>query len=447
MKVCVFSGSPKGKYSITLQTVLYLKEQFPDSSFEILHVGQRIKAYEKSMEEAVAAVQRADLLLFCYPVYTFLAPYQLHRFLELLKACKLDMNGKCAAQISTSKHFYDMTAQEYIKQNCLDLGLRYLHGLSADMDDLLSPTGQKQATDFFKYVLFCAQNGLGNIAQSTAPVTLAPYQSTLAPKKKREGFPTVLVTNRTAEDHNLAAMIADFQAAYPYELREINIAEYPFAGGCLGCFHCATSGKCIYKDGFDAFLRTEIQTASAIVYAFSIKEHSMGASFKRYDDRQFCNGHRTVTAGMPVGYLVYGDYENEPNLRIVLEARAQVGGNFLAGVATCASEIDQMSQQLCYALEQKPQLPANFYGVGGMKIFRDLIYLMRGLMKADHQYYKAHGVYDFPQKQRGRMLMMMLVGGMMRNPFLNRHMGNRMNEGMIAPYQKVLKQQAKRLEK
>ncbi|MEG0269112.1 MAG: hypothetical protein RR821_02565 [Clostridia bacterium] len=43
--------------------------------------------------------------------------------------------------------------------------------------------------------------------------------------------------------------------------------------------------------------------------------------------------------------------------------------------------------------------------------------------------------------------MMMLVGGMMRNPFLNRHMGNRMNEGMIAPYQKVLKQQAKRLEK
>ncbi|MEG2355343.1 MAG: iron-sulfur protein, partial [Clostridia bacterium] len=62
MKVCVFSGSPKGKYSITLQTVLYLKEQFPDSSFEILHVGQRIKAYEKSMEEAVAAVQRADLL-------------------------------------------------------------------------------------------------------------------------------------------------------------------------------------------------------------------------------------------------------------------------------------------------------------------------------------------------------------------------------------------------
>ena len=32
--------------------------------------------------------------------------------------------------------------------------------------------------------------------------------------------------------------------------------------------------------------------------------------------------------------------------------------------------------------------PANFYGVGGMKIFRDLIYVMQGLMKADHKFYK-----------------------------------------------------------
>ena len=32
-----------------------------------------------------------------------------------------------------------------------------------------------------------------------------------------------------------------------------------------------------------------------------------------------------------------------------------------------------------------------------MKIFRDLIWMMRGLMKADHEFYKAHGMYDFPQ--------------------------------------------------
>ncbi|MEG2605249.1 MAG: iron-sulfur protein, partial [Clostridia bacterium] len=79
---------------------------------------------------------------------------------------------------------------------------------------------------------------------------------------------------------------------------------------------------------------------------------------------------------------------------------------------------------------------------GGMKIFRDLIYVMRGLMKADHQYYKAHGIYDFPQKQRGRIVMMQLVGSMMRSPALRKKMGNRMNEGMLAPYQKVLQKAA-----
>lgn len=71
-----------------------------------------------------------------------------------------------------------------------------------------------------------------------------------------------------------------------------------------------------------------------MVYAFSIKDHSMGAVFKMYDDRQFCNGHRTVTMGMPIGYLISGHYFQEENLRMIVEGRAEVGSNFLAGVAT-----------------------------------------------------------------------------------------------------------------
>jgi len=82
--------------------------------------------------------------------------------------------------------------------------------------------------------------------------------------------------------------------------------------------------------------------------------------------------------------------------------------------------------------------PQNFYGVGGMKIFRDLIFQMRGLMKADHRFFKAHGQYDFPQKNRGTILKMQLVGALMSSPAIRAKMGNQMNEGMIAPYRKVL---------
>lgn len=164
----------------------------------------------------------------------------------------------------------------------------------------------------------------------------------------------------------------------------------------------------------------------------------MGPVFKTYDGRQFCNGHRTVTEGMPFGYLVNGGLDGEPNLRIVIEARCEVGHNFLAGAAGDHPGISMMSRRLAYALEHRYVQPRNFYGVGGMKIFRDLIWMMRGLMKADHQFYKAHGIYDFPQKHRGKMLMMCFLGAMVRNPRINAKMGNKMNEGMVAPYKKVI---------
>ena len=155
----------------------------------------------------------------------------------------------------------------------------------------------------------------------------------------------------------------------------------------------------------------------------------MGSRFKLYDDRQFCNGHRTVTMGMPMGYLLSGDYSREFNLQMIIEGRAQVGGNFLSGVATDEQnpdlEIDRMAASLNYALGQKYNPPQNFYGIGGMKIFRDLIWTMQGMMKADHKFYKAHGQYDFPQKNRGRMLAMYLVGAMLANPKIKSKMATR----------------------
>ena len=174
------------------------------------------------------------------------------------------------------------------------------------------------------------------------------------------------------------------------------------------------------------------------MYAFTLRDHSMGSRFKMYDDRQFCNGHRTVAEGKPFAYLVNGDMDREENLRTVLEARASVGRSFLAGLASDADEIRTVSIRLAYALERGYNPPRNFYGVGGMKIFRDLVWLMRGMMREDHLYYKAHGLYDFPQKRWPRMLGISLLGALMRNRRLRRVIGDKMNEGMLAPYKKVL---------
>ena len=442
MNILVLNGSPKGQYSITLQTINFLMKLYPEHNYDVLHVGHRIKAFERDFSDAAESLKKADLIIFSYPVYTFIAPYQMHRFIELVKEAGLSLEDKFATQLSTSKHFYDVTALRYIQDNCHDLGLKYIRGLSADMDDLLTEKGQNEAKEFFNYVLFSIENDMyENSSVSNTPSKNVPVNVPQQNINEKDGD-IVILTNCEENDGQLKNMIERFRTVMPRKTRVINIAQYPFKGGCLGCFNCAVSGKCVYKDGFDDFLRGSIQTAQAIVIAFTIKDHSMGASFKLYDDRQFCNGHRTVTIGMPMGYLISGNYSEEFNLQMIVEGRAQVGSNFLAGVATDEtdpdSEIDKLAKNLEYALETSYVPPQNFYGIGGMKIFRDLIWLMQGMMKADHKFYKAHGQYDFPQKKRGMMLKMYLVGALLSSPEIKAKMGNKMNEGMLMPYKKLL---------
>ncbi len=465
MNILVLNGSPKGDYSVTLHTVLYLKELNPNDNFEILHVGQKIRQLEKDFAPAISAIEEADVLLFSYPVYTFIAPYQMHRFIELMKEHKVSVEGKIATQITTSKHFYDVTAHRYIQDNVQEMGMKFIRGLSADMEDLPTKKGQEEAKKFWEHFHFCVEQDIFEpcYLKNTPPVhkavavsanskyikyqkkgkafTYATFLSDVG-KTKSDAQDVVIVADLKPEDKQLANMIARFQSKLSVNSRIVNIQDYPFKGGCIGCFHCATDGVCIYKDGFDSFLRDEIQTADAIIYAFSIKDHSMGTRFKMYDDRQFCNGHRTVTMGMPIGYLISGNYSEEQNLQMIIEGRAQVGGNILTGIATDEfapnETIDQIAASLEYALANKNTQPQNFYGVGGMKIFRDLIYQMQGMMKADYKFFKSHGQFDFPQKKKGTIIGMYLVGAMLSNKKLKAKIGNNMNDGMIMSHRKVV---------
>ncbi len=267
MKILVLNASPKGKNSATVHTALYLQALHPEHEFTFVPVGQRIKSYEKDLSPLRTELERADMLLFSYPVYTFIAPSQLHRLIELIKADGVDLTGKFATQITTSKHFYDVTAHRYVEENCLDLGMRVIRGLSADMEDLTTERGREEARDFFDQLMFTCEHG-----PFVTPCPKAParertvYRPSLPETAKSAAKDVVIVTNCAADDENLANMIADFRAALPYESRVVNLREFPFGGGCLGCFGCAVTGKCVYKDGFDDFLRTKIQTADAIVY-------------------------------------------------------------------------------------------------------------------------------------------------------------------------------------
>ena len=167
MKIAVVNGSPKGEYSITLQTVNYLRRKYPEHDFPVLHAGQKIRALEKNFDEAKTLLETSDAVLFSYPVYTFLAPSQLHRFIELVKENGVELQGKYATQITTSKHFYDITAHKYVEENVLDMGMRYIRGLSADMEDLLKEEGRCEAKQFFDRFLWSVDEGVYAVNEKT----------------------------------------------------------------------------------------------------------------------------------------------------------------------------------------------------------------------------------------------------------------------------------------
>lgn len=443
LNILFLNGSPKGKNSITLQTTLYLEQKFKSHNYEFINIGQRIKAIEKKFDDTKISLEKADLIMFIYPVYTFIAPSQVHKFIEVAKANGVNLGGKYFGQITTSKRFYDVTAHKFIEENGYDMGMKYLGTLSADMEDLLEEKGRNDATNFFAKLLFDAEN---QIYTQRIP-TISTYKKELYTPcinkvKKSSDKDVVVVTNASEDDLNLKNMIEDFVNACEYKVRVINVREYNFSGGCLGCLECNVSGKCVYKDGFDSYLRDEIQIADALIIAFTIENHYAHSSLKVYDDRQFCNGHRTVTEGKATGYIISGDYSNESNLKTIVEARSDVAHMYLSGVATDEGDtqksIKNMAISLNYALKNKLTKPQTFYGVGGSKIFRDLVYLMQGIMYADHKFYKAQGHYDFPHNKKGYMTKMKLIGILMRSEAGKKQMKGKMNQFIIEPYKKII---------
>ena len=104
-----------------------------------------------------------------------------------MKESSINLSGKYATQVSTSKHFYDVTAHQFIQDNCADLGLKYIRGLSADMDDLLHELGQKEALSFFRYVLWNVRKGyqvtIGATQQPFTPVAARPTPSRFPAKQ------------------------------------------------------------------------------------------------------------------------------------------------------------------------------------------------------------------------------------------------------------------------
>ncbi len=185
MKIAVINGSPKGGSDITLQTVRYLEIRYPEHEFAVLHAGLKIKDLEKDFSQAKELLESSDAVLFAYPVYTFSPPSQLHCFIRLMKQNNVDVKDKYATHISTSKHLYNIAADKYVEKNSLDLGMRYIRGLSADMKDSLEEKEKNDADKFFEHFLRSVKEEVYT-SPKKEKISYTPFRAKSIAEKKKQ---------------------------------------------------------------------------------------------------------------------------------------------------------------------------------------------------------------------------------------------------------------------
>jgi hypothetical protein len=156
--------------------------------------------------------------LWAFPLYYLLVHAHYKRFIELLLARggKEVCRGKCAAVLTTSIHFFDQTAHEYLRGICDDLGLKYVDSYSAEMYDLLV---EKERQRFLRF----GEDFLRAVAEKPAlprrcrPVEAIDFRyqpGRPSGKVDTAGKKILIVADSDRPEGNLALMVARLRGCF-----------------------------------------------------------------------------------------------------------------------------------------------------------------------------------------------------------------------------------------
>jgi len=418
MRIAVLNGSPKGDLSITMQYVAFIQKKFPQHEMKVLNVCQRIKVAggnEAAFRNIVEEVESSDAVLWAFPLYVFLVSSQYKRFIELIweQGAEGAFQNKYTAALSTSIHFFDHTAHNYVNAICDDLGMKYIGSYSADMSDLRE-AAERERLILFAQTFFEAIENNAPTTRNYRPISYVKYDYVPGVIKSIVDVgdkKVVILTDSESTDTNLGRMVERFRNSFSNDVDVIDLNKVEIKGPCLGCIKCGFDNVCEYqgKDGYIDFYNTKVKTADVLVYAGAIRDRYLSSRWKLFFDRGFFNTHTPTLVGKQIGYIISGPLTQIPNLRQILEAYAgwqQTNVvDFVTDEYEDSARIDALLQNLAHRsmrfANQHYIKPSTFLGVGGLKIFRDDIWgRLRFVFQADHRYYRKHGIYDFPQKNK-----------------------------------------------
>ena len=457
MKIIVLNGSPKGHNSVTMQYVGFIQKKFPQHELKIVNIAQRgkqIESKKEQFEEIIQEIKGADGILWAFPLYVFLVHAQYKRFIEMIteESAEAAFQDKPAAILTTSIHFYDHTAHNYMHGICDDLNMNFYDSYSAEMNDLFNEKEREKLYHFFQgFFERIIRKAPACKVYSPLSTQSFAYISRIAPEFINTcGKKIVIVTDETEDNQNLKQMVKRIAGHFTDQAEVINLHDIDIKGNCLGCIRCGYDNTCIYsgKDEFVDFYNRKLKSADVLIFAGTIRDRYLSSLWKTFFDRGFFNTHIPSLMGKQIAFLISGPLAQLSNLRQIMEAYTQWQQANLVGIVTDEEQdsrkIDGLIQELAirsveYANSHYVR-PITFLGLGGRKIFRDEIWgHLRFPFAADHQFYKKKGFYDFPQKDYGNRMRNIIFGWMIKIPVLRKKIYGEMMIGkMVEPFQKLL---------
>lgn len=456
LKIAILNSSPKADNSITLHYIKYIQKHIPQHDYIYINVGSRINTFEDEncFNDIIDLIKKAEGVIWVFPVYYCMVPYQLKRFIELIyeKDCTKAFRGKYSTSISTSAHFYDHTAHNYMHAVCNDLMMIYLEGFSAHIQDLLISEQRSNLLGFAKYFFNHIEDKIflpliyeplkfSNIAFDPCKIDT---QRSLSSQKM------VILTDADSKDINLTIMLNTFIKCFLTPLEIVNLRDYDIKGGCIACGRCFHTGKCQYHDDFEVLFYEKLQPAHIIIFAGKMQDRYLSSLWKKFFDRNFFNGHRPVLKGKRIAYIISGPLRQNSNLRQFLEAIAQTWETPLIDILTdeantsaeLTKNIESLANKVLLQSDCQWERPRTFLGEGGHKIFRDLVYSRKGLMKLDHEFYKNNGFYDFPPDNVKERLSNLLIALMFKKAAISqklfKNVKPKQNNRFLRAYKHVL---------
>ncbi|MHA1510676.1 MAG: NAD(P)H-dependent oxidoreductase [Promethearchaeota archaeon] len=466
MKIIVLVGSPKGDRSITKHYVLYLQKKFPNHEFVFFNVAQRIKKLEKSKEafqEIMNEISSSDAIIWAFPLYFCLVHANYKRFIELIFERKEAVNafrGKYAFAISTSIHFYDHTAHNYIHGISDDLEMHYFGRYSAGMNDIMNDDKRENFLNYASLFFDSVEKKVPTSRRYPKIIhqnfDYMPGESKINEKIDLKGKKVLIVSDVEKgidSSLNLQKMITKFKDSFSDsdEIEEVNLRDLNIKGSCLGCLQCAYDNQCSYrgKDDFIEFYDSKVKKADILIYAGAIKDRYLSSRFKMLFDRSFYNTHIPVLMGKQIGFIISGPLSQIPNLRETFQGWNETNKlntvDFITDESQNSEEIDGLLQALALKSINFSEIgfvnELTMRGVAGKNIFRDDIWGgLRYPFRADYKFYKKHGFFDFPQKKRKSIFISKLMLFLSLSKGFRQGANKYMATGMAGPIKKMIEE-------